>query len=440
MRLRRWIILGSAILVIAIVGGGWWYLSKNPSAQSTVMAQLGVAPKETGWTASGFIEADEVDIAPEISGRIAVLPVEEGDEVQAGDLLLHLEDDVLLAQTDLARGKLEEAQATLAQTQAGARQETVARFTAQLALAQAARNGARQAWLDAKSIRDNPQALDVQIVAAGGVVSSTQKQFEAAQIQRDMAEKAWKDYGKAVMKLADIPQDYRPALPPEFYLSPYRWEQALAAMDVAQTTYDGARAALNHLLAQRSQPQEAQAQVDAAFGSYQAAEATVAQAQAALDNVKAGATAEEVAAAQAQVKQAQAALEAAQVQLDKTTIRAPLGGVIAARSVYTGELTLPGVTVMTLTDLDDVTLTIYLPGKLLGQVSLGQAVDVYVDAFPNRAFSGVIVRVSDQAEYTPRNVRTPDQRATLVYGVKIKLANPDHTLKPGLQAEVRMAK
>jgi multidrug resistance efflux pump len=287
-------------------------------------------------------------------------------------------------------------------------------------------------------VRDNPQALDVQIAAARAQVTVAQQQFQSSLVQRDLAEQAWQDYGEGVDKLADVPVAYRPALPTEFYLIPYQWQQALAATDAARAAYTGAQAALNHLLAQRSNPQEAQAQVDAAYARYQAAEAAVAQAQAALDGAKAGATSEQLAAAQAQVEVAQAALEAAQVMHSKATIYAPVNGVVVARSVYTGELAIPGVTALTLADLDHVTLTIFLPGERLGQVSLGQSIDVYVDAFSERAFPGVVVYISDQAEFTPRNVREPDQRTTLVYAIKLRLANADHTLKAGMQAEARV--
>ncbi len=394
------------------------------------------SPTSTGWMASGFIEAEEVEIAPELAGRIVALPVEEGDEVQAGEVLLRIEADLLSAQVELAQAQLEEAQATLALAQAGARRETRDKFAAQVTLAQAARDGARQAWLDAQAMRDHPQALDVQITAARAQVATAQKQLEAAIEQRNLAEIAWKEYGESVDKLADIPQPFRPALPPSFYLIPYQWEQALAATEAAQAAYAGAQSALDHLLAQRANPQAAQVEVDAAYARYQSAEAAVARAQAALDGVQAGATKEQIAAAQAQVEVAQAALEAAQVQLDKATVRAPLSGSVVARSVYTGELAAPGIAAMMLADLESVTLTIYLPGRLLGQVALGQTFDVRVDAFADRVFPGVVVYISDQAEFTPRNVRTPDQRATLVYAVKLKIANPDHALKPGMQAEV----
>jgi HlyD family secretion protein len=434
MKPKNWIIL--IVAVFAVGSGVWWYIGQHPGFWESLPSRLGVAPKESGWVASGFIEADEVNIAPEIAGRIAALPFDEGDEVRKGDLILRLQDDLLTAHVESARAKLEEAQATLAQVKAGARREALDKAMAQLAAAEAARDGARQAWLDAQTVRNNPQTLDVQIIAAQAQATAAQKQYEAMLLQRDIAEEAWKNYGKGVDKLADIPQPYRPAMPPAFYLIPYQWDQALAATDAAKAAYDGARSALNHLLEQRANPQGVQAQVDAARARYESAEAAVAQAQAALEALEAGATAEQVDAAQAQVNVAQAALEVAQVQLDKTIIRAPVSGIVAARSVYTGELAVPAITALTLADLDSVTLTIYVPGNRLGEVTLGQQLDVSVDAFPDRAYPGVVTYISDKAEYTPRSVRTPDQRASLVYAVKCKIANADHTLKPGMQAEV----
>src|SRR5512143_492528 len=87
------------------------------------------------WDASGFIEADVGSIAREISGRVTARPVSESDQVKQGEVLLKLEDDILSAQVDLARGKLAEAQAVLAQTKAGSRQESIAKAEAQLKLA-----------------------------------------------------------------------------------------------------------------------------------------------------------------------------------------------------------------------------------------------------------------------------------------------------------------
>jgi HlyD family secretion protein len=425
MKSKRWI-----IVIIFIVGVA--------AAVMTARAGDNAPPPSDSWDASGFIEAEEIAIAPEIAGRIVELPFKEGDVVTSSDVLLRLNDDILSAQVDLARGQLEEAQALLAQVQKGARRETIDKAEAQSALAVAARDAARQAWLDAQAMRDHPQLLDVQIASARAQVNAAQKQLEASLLQRDIAEKAWKDYGQTSDKLSNVPMPYRPSLPAEYYDIPYQWQQAIAATNVAQANYDAARVALNHLLAQRSNPQAAQTQVDAAYAKYQSADAAVAQAQAALDALKAGATQAQIDAAQAQVDVAQAGLEAAQVQLSKATIHAPVNGIIVASSLHVGELAAPNVTAMTVADLDHVTLTIYMPGSELGKITLNQRVSVRVDAYADRTFTGTIVLIGDQAEYTPRNVRTPEERVKQVYAVKIKLDNADHTLKPGLQAEAQV--
>ena len=402
------------------------------------LVRAGQTTSTAGWDASGFIEADVFPIAPEMGGRVSARPFSEGAEVKQGDVVLKVADDILAAQVDLARGKLDEATALLAQVKAGARPGAIAQAEAQLALAQAGRDAANQAWQDAQAIRHDPQMLDVQIAAAKAQVAATQKQFEAALLQRDIAEKAWKDYGKISDKLAGVPPAYRPSLPLSYYDIPYQWEQAVAGVNVAQANYDAAVAALKNLQNQRADPQEAQTQVDAAYAKFQAAEAQVAQAQAALAGLQAGAIQEQIDAAQAQVNVAQAALDAAQTQLDKTIVRAPANGVIATTSVYTGELAVPSVTALKLADLDRVTLTIFVPGGEVGQFSIGQSINVRIDAFPDRVFTGSVVYLSDQAEFTPRSVRTPDERVKLVYALKIRLDNPDHVLKPGLQAEAEV--
>ncbi len=426
MKPKRWIIWIMCGLGIA-------------AAVATVRASSNVPAPSDAWDASGFIEAEEISIAPELAGRIVELPFKEGDEVKAGDVLLRVKDDVLVAQVDLARGKLEEAQAALAQAQKGARRETIDKAEAQRALAQAASDAAQQAWLDAQAMRDHPQALDAQIASARAQAITTQKQFEASLLQRDIAEKAWKDYGKISDKLSNVPPAYRPSLPVDYYAIPYQWEQAIAATNAAQANADAARTALDHLLAQRSNPQEAQTQVDAAYAKYQSAEAAVAQAQAALDAVEAGATQYQIDAAKAQVDVAQAGLDAAQVQWAKATIVAPVNGIVVASSLHVGEMAAPNVAALTLADLDHVTLTMYLPGSALGQVTLGQTVQVRVDAFTDRVFAGTIIHIADHAEYTPRNVRIAEERAKQVYAVKIKIDNLDRTLKPGLQAEAQVS-
>jgi HlyD family secretion protein len=92
-------------------------------------------------------------------------------------------------------------------------------------------------------------------------------------------------------------------------------------------------------------------------------------------------------------------------------------------------------TVLTLADLSRVTLAVYVPENRVGQVQIGQTVRVTVDSFPGRAFEGQVIRIGSQAEFTPRNVATAEERLNTFYAVEIRLSNPDGLLKPGMPAD-----
>jgi multidrug resistance efflux pump len=95
----------------------------------------------------------------------------------------------------------------------------------------------------------------------------------------------------------------------------------------------------------------------------------------------------------------------------------------------------PGAALLTLADLDQVRLVIYVPEDQIGRVHLGQPFDVSVDGFPGRVFSGRVIYTSPQAEFTPKNVQTRDARVNQVFAVKLALDNPEHALKPGMPAD-----
>ena len=95
----------------------------------------------------------------------------------------------------------------------------------------------------------------------------------------------------------------------------------------------------------------------------------------------------------------------------------------------------PATTLLTLGELDRVTLTVYVPEDQLGQVNIGQKVAVHVDSFPGRTFEGSVVAIADQAEFTPRNVQTQKERVNTVFAVDVRIPNSDHALKPGLPAD-----
>ena len=434
-----------AVAAIVVVAAGV-YFATNPAVWAQALVELELAePEASGLMASGFIEAEEVAIAPELGGRVVALLVDEGDDVEAGQVLVRLDGTLLEAQIEVAQAGVDMAQAGLAQAQAGARPEQIRQAEAALAQAEAARDGAYQAWQDIIAIRDNPQELDAQIVlaraqvaAAAAALVQTTALKDAAEIAHDAYWDGLEAMEKAKQDLKDIPKPFRPNLPGfqlDFHLIPNAYWKAWVGVNTAQAGLDGARAVLSDLYAIRNNPQELNAQVDAAEAGYRAAGAAVQMAQAQLDAVRAGATEEEIAAVEAQVEGAQAALDGLMVLHDKLTIVAPVGGLVLERSIHEGELAAPGATLLTLGDLDEVTLTVYVPEDKLGQVLIGQPVEVQVDSFPERTFTGTVVFIAHEAEFTPRNVQTQEERVNMVFAVEVRIPNPDHALKPGLPAD-----
>jgi len=434
-----------AVVVVAMAAAGI-YFATNPAAWQQMLAQMDIAtPEAGGMTASGFIEAEEVSISPELGGRVIELLADEGDEVEAGQVLVRLDAALLEAQIEAAQAGLDAAQAVLAQAQAGARPEQIRKAEADLAQAEAGRDGAYQAWQDLIAIRDNPQELDAQIAqvkaqvaAAEATLAQTTALKDATEIAYDAYEDGMEALAEAEEELEQIPEPFRPSLPGvqlDAHLIPNSYWKAWVGVNSAQAGLDGAQAALNDLYAMRNNPQELNAQVDAAEAQYRAAEAAVQMAQAQVEALRAGATKEEIAIVEAQVEQAQAALEALLVLQDKMTIAAPVGGLVLELSIHEGELAAPGATVLTLGDLDKVTLTVYVPEDRLGQVHVGQDVEVRVDSFPERTFTGAVVAIANEAEFTPRNVQTQEERVNMVFAIDVDIPNSDHALKPGLPAD-----
>lgn len=137
-----------------------------------------------------------------------------------------------------------------------------------------------------------------------------------------------------------------------------------------------------------------------------------------------------------QVLQAQEALAEAQTLVQDLRIKSPIDGVVLTRTVELGEEVQPGSTLFTLVDPDRLYLKVYIPEPQIGKVALGQEARVYVDAYPGRAFPARVTRIASQAEFTPKNVETREERVKLVFAVELSLLeNPGAVLKPGMPAD-----
>ncbi|MBN1249504.1 MAG: efflux RND transporter periplasmic adaptor subunit, partial [Anaerolineae bacterium] len=187
----------------------------------------------------------------------------------------------------------------------------------------------------------------------------------------------------------------------------------------------------------RGEPLGYIAQANGAEGQYRVAEAAVGVAQARLDDLLAGPTAEEVAVAEAVVTRAIADGEMLRLKIERCQLVSPRDGVVTAQVLNVGELAAPAATILKVADLNVLTLEVYVPENRVGQVMLGQTVAVTVDSFPDRTFAGSVVRIGDQPEYTPRNVATVEERLNTFYAVEIELPNPEGLLKPGMPADAR---
>lgn len=145
-----------------------------------------------------------------------------------------------------------------------------------------------------------------------------------------------------------------------------------------------------------------------------------------------------VESARRQIAVAESAVRRARVATEECTLVAPRDGIVEVRAFEPGELALPGARLLTLVDIEEVRATFYIANADLGAATAGQQVRVQADAYPERRFSGVVRRVGSEAEFTPRNVQTRDDRDRLVYAVEVAIANPDGALRPGMPVEIEL--
>ncbi|HEY66098.1 MAG TPA: HlyD family efflux transporter periplasmic adaptor subunit [Caldilineae bacterium] len=378
-------------------------------------------------TASGTIEAEEVKISSEIGGRVVAIFAEEGDPVEEGQLLVQLDDSLLIAQERQAEAEVATARAKLAEVKSGPRPAEIAAARAEVQQAEAELAGARKAYAHAKELLETPHDLIAQIDDAKARIALAKAQLGQAQARYGAA-KALRD---ATTGGSDEDKTKRAVYEQQMVA-------AQAAIEAAREAQRGAETLLAALEAMRRQPLALIAEVHRTEGQVKIAEAKLALAQAQLDALLAGPRMEEIVAAEAEVQRAEAALHLVQVQREKLSLHSPISGLVTSRLVEPGELAAPGAVLMTVADLDQVTLQIFVPTSKIGHVKLGQEAIVKVDSFPEREFRGRVVYIADRAEFTPKNVQTQEDRVQTVFAVKLQLDNPEHLLKPGMPADATL--
>lgn len=143
-------------------------------------------------------------------------------------------------------------------------------------------------------------------------------------------------------------------------------------------------------------------------------------------------------AASSQLQLSQASLRTADVRLKDSVIYSPLNGVVLHKSVETGETVGSGVPLVTIGDLEKPWIKVYVKEDKLGLVKRGQRAEVRVDSFPGKTYEGTVTYIASEAEFTPKNVQTKEERVKLVFGVKVSVRNENNELKPGMPADVRL--
>jgi HlyD family secretion protein len=148
---------------------------------------------------------------------------------------------------------------------------------------------------------------------------------------------------------------------------------------------------------------------------------------------------ERIDAARAQVAAAEAAVAGLDALLDHHRLRAPFAGLVTVRHREPGEIVPAGAAVVTLLDPGDRWVRIYVPENRLAAVQIGQKAAIRSDTFPGRSYEGEVSFVASEAEFTPKNVQTQEERVRLVYAVKVRVTgDPGFELKPGLPADVEL--
>jgi HlyD family secretion protein len=456
MKILRILLL--VVLILALVGVTYWYVTTQTGTKAS-----------SPLTASGTVETTQVSIAPEMTGRVIEVTIDEGASVTTGEVLFKLDDTLLKAQLTQAQANLAAAQAGLeaANTAQAATQASVS--VAQAQYSQALTLARLQAEPDVSAAWSQTEPVEFslpvwyfshteEITAALNEVNAAESVLSSAQTDLNslVTSSAYANLASIETRLSNAQAGFLNA---KDVLDQAQSQNNQSLSDAAQQAYDASKAELdaaqkaydelltmqqaNAVLEARARLAAAQQRYDLAVDRYSAlltGEDSLAVKLAAdgVDQAQANATAagSKITQAQKAIDQAQAAVDLINIQLAKLVITAPVDGVVLSRNIQPGEVILAGGTGLTLGELDHLTITVYIPENRYGEVKLGQLATVKVDSFPNQTFNATITRIANQAEFTPRNVQTIEGRQTTVFAIQLSVLNPNGLLKPGMPADV----
>ena len=416
-----------------------------------------LAPTNDGQLkASGTIESVTVNVSPELAGKVVEVLVGEGQPVMTGDPLLRLDDSLLQSEKQTAQAALDSANAAVQMAEV-ALEYAQLQYDLTLSNALAQEKSTRiSVWDESK-----PTGFDLPVW-----YFSKEERIKAAQAEVDAKKTALDD---ALAKLADIGERAGSA---GFLQVEANLAQMRLAFQNAQDVFDSTSGASDsqdlrdaaQIILDKAEIdlEDAQKDYDDALTTEGATDILEARADAiiaqeiydsAVDNLRAfqtGSDSPQVQTAGKAVEQTQAALEQAktnvvtaqsrlstiETQMKKVAVYAPMEGVILTRNVEPGEFVQPGSVAFAMANLNELTITVYVPEAQYGNISLGQEAIVTVDSFAGETFDAIVIHIADQAEFTPRNVQTEEGRRSTVYAIKLKVTDSEGKLKIGMPADV----
>jgi HlyD family secretion protein len=363
-------------------------------------------PPDNRLMVSGNIELNEVNIAFKTAGRLIERPVTEGDDVKKGQVVARLDRDQLQAQRDRETSGLLASESQLHQSQTAIE------------------------WQKATMAADI-QARRADLMAAEAKLSEMKN---GARPQEKQDAKSAVDAASAEVDRAT--KD---------------WERAQTLFkkdDISASQYDQFRSRFENSRAMLQQAKEREAlvlagpraeQIRAQEAAVERASAAVKQAQATELEIKR--RTEEVAGRRAEIGRSKANLQLIDTQLSDTVAASPVDGVVLVKSVDVGEVIAAGTPILTVGDIDHPWVRAYINEPDRARIKIGQTVKVSTDV-PGKFYNGHITFISSQAEFTPKQIQTQQERVKLVYRIKIEVENPQRELKSNMpvDAEIVLAK
>jgi HlyD family secretion protein len=387
---RPVLILG--ILAIAagltLVGWSWWRSRQN--VPDTIRA-------------SGRIEVTEVHVSSKVTGRVVSLHVQEGADVRTGQPIATLEAEDLEALLRQARAALQSAEARLSQARISLQVEPIM-----------VRTQIRQAEENLRAAEERLRMLKAgfrtqEIEEARANLRQSQARLEIARLTRDRFRDLLAEGAMAKQELDRAESDFRAAEAAE-----------RAVRERLGMVEEGSRA---------EDIRMAQAEQARAAAALEAARANAAT----LDLRQ-----QDVRVAEAAMAEAAANVRRLETQVAELKVFAPLDATVLIKAVEAGEVVSAGRPLVLLGDLDRPWIKIYVPETDLGKVRLGSPARVLVDSFPGQPFRGRVTWIADQAEFTPKNVQTAEERVNLVYAVKVTIDTAQRKLKAGMPADAEL--